>query len=315
MSTADFRTPLGPWGRFWFTPIDPLPLHRVRFLTGLLLVGWLVGLMDGIPEYLGRDGIVDATAYRALDAIKGEENVPISWGHHLVAPGNFIVLQYWATMAIFILLTLGVATRLSAPLAWLGVVAFTSNPATYDAGDQLLAMLTLYLSLGYVLMNISKITSPTAWLGVPTASIFQHREPRPPSTWANIAIRLIQIHFCAIIFISALHKLQEAEWWAGDALWYPLHPPFSTQVQEIIDKRGEVNTFLVCLSLATYGTLLWQLSFPFIAWMRVGRWIVVGGAILGWMWNTLVADVPTFGMAYFIAAVSFLPAKWPERKD
>ena len=35
--------PIHSWVRFWFTPVDPVGLHAVRLLTGLLLLAWLQG--------------------------------------------------------------------------------------------------------------------------------------------------------------------------------------------------------------------------------------------------------------------------------
>ena len=49
-----------------------------------------------------------------------------------------------------------------------------------------------------------------------------------PSYAANFAVRLFQVHFAIVMIASLLHKFNIADWWAGVAFFYPLHPPFQT---------------------------------------------------------------------------------------
>ena len=40
-----------------------------------------------------------------------------------------------------------------------------------------------------------------------------------PAITANLAIRLIQVHFCVIYAYAGLSKLQGGAWWSGEAVW------------------------------------------------------------------------------------------------
>src|SRR5207253_5870469 len=110
-------------------------------------------------------------------------------------------------------------------------------------------------------------------LGPADAWLF-HRSSGPVgergSVAANLALRLLQVHFAIVMVSSGLHKLQFGEWWSGAAFWYPLHPPFETTAEKARESVSNPTTYLTYLSVAAYATLAWQLAFPVFAWRP--RW-------------------------------------------
>ena len=78
------------------------------------------------------------------------------------------------------------------------------------------------------------------------------------------------------MFVSALHKLQFGPWWMGLAFWFPLHPPMTTTAEQLHAEATWATTYLILLSLAQYLLLGWQLAFPFMAWRRGCRPLLVG---------------------------------------
>lgn len=313
--------PLGPIDRFWFAPVNPLGLHIVRFLTGLVLLAWLLGYAGTYHDFLGRNGWFNDSAYQSLNGLRSQPNVFIPmpyWGRQLVAASDTgLTIQYWMSVAVLGLFTAGVATRITAPLTWLIVVAFTSNPVMDYGGDAVLLMLTLYLAAAYLLLDLrggnpvtlaigSRDAMPHRWLGLAGGN-------GNTSVWANVILRLIQIHTAIIIVSAGLYKLQDAEWWAGDALWYPMHPPFETDVKPILDLQGQADGYLILLSLATYLTLFWQINFPFLAWIKSTRWIAITGAVLGCLGCWFVYRVPAYGPALLAGTLAFVPAcRWEQ---
>jgi hypothetical protein len=288
------------WNHFWFEPIEPAPFHRVRFLTGLLLSAWLLSFAFSYQDAVGRDGWLDRTAEESLSRLPGSEQIPRSWARVFVPSSPALLGTLYLVLIInAVLLTLGWATRISAPLAWLSVLIFTSNPLLYDGATALLAVLTFYVALGCMGMHFRLFD-----LGAPSAPISRRNEPAPPSVFANLALRWIQVHFAIIVFMSLLHKLQDAEWWAGDALWYAIYTPFETNVSDLLRQSGRRDGWLTLLSLATYATLAWQLTFPIQPLSRLGRWIMLGGGVIGWIWCDLVAKQPIFGPTLMIAIIA-----------
>jgi hypothetical protein len=126
-----------------------------------------------------------------------------------------------------------------------------------------------------------------------------------------LAIRLIQVHFALVVVVSALHKLQSGDWWAGVAFWYPLHSPFQTTADSLQAEAAHAQSTLFFLSLGQYLVLAWQLGFPFFAWRRGWRPMLLGGALIGWIGCLAIYKQPLFGPIYCIGALSYLtPAEW-----
>src|ERR1019366_1166910 len=129
---------------------------------------------------------------------------------------------------------------------------------------------------------------------------------------ANLMMRLRQIHFAIIMVASALHKLQMADWWAGVALWYPLHPTFQTSLESLRLEAPQGARTLFFLSLFEYGVLAWQLAFPVFAW-RSGWWriLLLGGAVIGGLGVFFRFKLPLFGPFIVLGCLSFLrPEEW-----
>ena len=56
------------WVSFWFAPRDPLGLHALRVLTGLVLLGWLLPFAGHQEALFGLDGWFDLQAYQEKSA-------------------------------------------------------------------------------------------------------------------------------------------------------------------------------------------------------------------------------------------------------
>lgn len=307
------------WNRFWFRPVSPLGLHVIRLLTGLLVVGWLLGYATTYHELLGTDGWFDAEAYQAATRLPEDANVPTNWGHSLIPSSPMLLgIMYLGSLIVAVLFTLGIATRITAPLVWLVVVAFTSNPVLYYGGDAFLIVLTLYLAIGYIFLDLVKNDGAVSLiLGSSSAPAWRWKSASadlaaPTSVLANLILKLIQVHVAVIVFMSVLHKFQDPEWWAGDALWYHVYQPFATDVKSLLGQQGRMNGTLIFLSIATYATLIWQLTYPIQPITRQGRWIMLAGSLIGWAWCALIAGQPIYGPGILIGSLAALPANhWP----
>lgn len=316
------RGPVPAWLRFWFTPVDPVGLHALRVLCGLLFAGWLLAFAGHQTEFFGLTGWFDVHAYKETANLPGGAPVPFGWSIlYLCGTSNTGVnLMYWGAIAVFLLFAAGVATRITAVLTWVLVVSFTANPILYYDADALLIILGLYLMVGYVLFGQwSRPLSLTERILGPmeggVLALFAQRGERraavQPSYAANLALRLLQVHFALVVVTAGLHKLQMGDWWTGVAFWYPLHPPLDTSFASV-SSPAQAPSVLFVLSLLAYATLAWQLCFPLFAW-RQGwcRLLLLGGAALGWAGSILIYGLPLFGPIFMIAALGYLtPEEW-----
>jgi hypothetical protein len=309
--------PIHAWTRFWFTPTDPVGLHVVRLAAGLVFLAWLLPLAGHVDALFGLEGWFDRQAYREAAHIAGGLPQPFTWSLLYLCGSNTVVLTavYWASIAVLVLFTAGLWTRLTAVLTWLIVASFTASPAFGLDADILLLILALYLMVGYALLGLADRDRPLAMrlLGARDTFLIGRRPamadvPERKSLAANVALRLLQVHFAIVIFVSGLHKLQFGDWWAGLALWYPLHPVMEMTTNSA-GSPAQLRTSLMLLSLAGYAVLAWQIGFPAFAWRPRWRPVLLGGALIGALGCIFLYGVPVFGPAFFAGCLSYVSAR------
>ena len=314
--------PVAAWLDFWFAPVDPVGLHRLRVLAGLVFLLWLLPLAGHADAFFGLGGWFDRRAFGeagGLAARYGEEApVPLWSVLYWCESPSAVRAVYWASVGVLALFTLGVWPRLTAVLTYVVVASFTAAPAApYDV-DPLLILLAFYLALGYVLVGqLGREVSWSERLFGPKGAFLLSRARPSESAGANVAVRLFQVHFAVAMVASGLHKLQFPDWWYGVAYWYSLHAPFSSGVQELRALRPGADSYLVGLSLAAYATLAWQIGFPAFAWRRgLGRGVLLAGAVAGFVGCAFVLNWPLFGPVIAVGCLSYLtPSEWclPDR--
>jgi hypothetical protein len=306
--------------QFWFTPVDAIALHRIRFFFGIFFLASLLPFAGHQNDLLGLGGWFDQQAYGDIASLPEGSPFPISWSiYYLCGTSAILVdLVYWLSIVVLALFTLGILTRLTSVLTWVALASFTSNPAIAYDGDYLLTMPAFYLMMGYVLIGqrqanqslLSRVLGPGLMRTSNTNT--SERDSGPvESVGANLALRLLQVHFAIVMLASGFHKLQIGEWWGGVAFWYPLYPPFETTADMVRRHATDATSFLTMLSVAGYATLAWQIGFACFAWRPRWRPILIGGAILAWLGNAFLYWLPLFGPGTFICCLSYLtPEEW-----
>jgi hypothetical protein len=315
------------WTHFWFDPVHPVGLHTVRFLAGVLFAFWVLTLGGNQTAFFGLGGWVDRESASRLTRafvdpqgrdLEGAANQPEAfrsgWSLFYLFGSNpaWVNTLYWISIALFLMFAVGLWTRVTSVLTWLMVASFIGNPLTRLDAEPLLGMLAFYLMIGYVLLGQwnRQVSLYDRILGSNQTLLFGRGE-RPPSVAANVAIRLLQVHFALVVVVSGLHKLQIGDWWSGVALWYPLHPPFQTTLESLRAEKANAPSTFFFLSLAQYLMLAWQLGFPLFAWRKSWRIVLLGGAVIGWIGCIAIYKQPLFGPIYCIGALSYLtPAEW-----
>ncbi len=124
----------------------------------------------------------------------------LMWTIHIVA------------LVVFFLLTIGLFSRTMAFLAYLFAVSYANRitPGAYFGldKDQLHAGAVLDLRAVRRRYSIDRL-----W------RLRRGNTEVPPSSTANLAIRLIQVHMCIIYLFSGIGKLQGEPWVTGEASW------------------------------------------------------------------------------------------------
>jgi len=304
------------WSRFWFTPIAPTGLDCVRVLSGLLFLFWLLAFLGHQNAFFSVNGWIDRAMLYKMISQPDLAPAPIGWSILYLTDGSLEQTQavYWGSIGVLALFTLGVATRITGVLTWVVVVSFIANPASSFEADFLLAILAFYLMIAYLLTGLwnGNLSMTERILGSNDHLLFRLHHNVQPSIAANFVLRLMQIHLALIVVTSGLHKLQLADWWAGVALWYPMHPPLQVTAESLRREMPNAQLTLFYLSLAQYLVLAWQIGFPLFAW-RSGWWraVLLGGAAIGWLGAVFIYRLPLFGPFVFIGCLSYLrPEEW-----
>jgi hypothetical protein len=316
---------IASWVNFWFSPADPVGLHALRVLAGLLFLFWLLPFAGDHQSLFGLSGWFDATAYREASRLPELPpnlfgwSVLYPWGSqpfwlNLVTDPIYLGAAYWISVAVIVLFTLGLWTRVTGVLTWVAVVSYTANPAlAYDA-DPLLVMLAFYLMFGYLFLAMRDPHPSlfTRLLGPRETWLFRRNAaPAAPSVAANLALRLFQVHFAIAMVASGLYKLQIKEWWNGLATWFYINTPFQTTLDDVRSYAPNSGTYLTLFTLASYLALAWQIAFPAFAWRRSVRPILLGGAAVAWLACAFFVPLPLFGPLMVVACLGYLsPEEW-----
>jgi hypothetical protein len=280
------------WDAFWFTPADPTLLGVLRVLTGLMLLYthavW--GLV--LNDFFGRGAWLSERLVRTLS--QGSFTYSFWW----LVPEQWIWPAYGLAMAVLLLFTVGLCTRVTSVLAFLITVSFAYRvPAATFGLDQINAMLTLYLAIG----PSGATVSIDRWID---RRLRGQAAARPiPSSAANLALRLINVHMCVIYFFAAISKLQGESWWTGEAMWRA----FANLEYQSVDM-----TWLAwhpqLLELFTHVSVAWELSFCVLVWRPRIRPLVLTGAVLLHLGIGACLGMWTFGLIMLVGCASFLPA-------
>lgn len=278
------------WQAFWFTPTDPSTLCLIRVLAGGMLfythLVWSKGLTDFFDPTAGWNG----------------ELLPVTHAN----PFYFSVFDYiaapwlrWtvhvAFLLVFLLLTLGLYSRLMAVLALFAALSYVERvtPGAFFGLDKANVMLAMCLAVGPCGARYSLDRWRAERRGAGGAP--------PPRASANLAIRLLQWHLCAVYLFGGLGKLQGDMWWDGRAVWFAV----ASYEYRSIDATW-LAWRLPVVDFLTHATVALELFYCCGVWNRWTRpWVVLGimgmHAFIGGAMGMI-----TFGLAMMIANLAFV---------
>jgi hypothetical protein len=265
------------WDRFWFEEIPADIFSLLRILFGLAGLFGLVGLLD-VPLFWSCDGLVASRGDSLCQSI-----------------GNlypYLILCFVITS--FAAMAVGFSTRLAVACSFWSVFLLASwNDLPLSAAHQVLRAVLFCL----VWADSGRRWSLDAWLN-------RRSGPTDASTQNGVPIwplRLLQIQVATVYLVTALWKVNNLMWRDGSALHYifenPQFPRFSVFASPVWDSW---------MTLATYATLAWELSFAFLLLHpRTRRWTLALGIVihLG-MWATM--ELGPFSWIMLASYVAFV---------
>ncbi len=286
-----FNQAAAGWDRFWFTPADPATLGMIRILAGGMLLYTHLVWGFALTDFFGEHGWLEPRAVEL--ALKDSYTWSYLWWCRTPLT---LTIAHALALAVFALLTIGLFSRTMSVLAFVATASYVGRaPGALFGLDQINLLLAMYLMVG----PSGAAYSVDRWL---QARRFGRRlPPAAPSTGANIAIRLIQLHLCVIYLYAGMGKLMGPAWWNGTAMW---------QAIANLEYQSIDLTWLAdwprLVNLLTHVTIFWELFYCALIWPRATRPIMLALAVPLHLGIAFFLGMITFGTVMLIANLSFV---------
>jgi hypothetical protein len=243
--------------------------------------------------------------------------------YYVTDPG-WMVFVHCVILLIILMFTLGLCTRVTSVLTWLGALSYLQrSPSTLFGGDTMMNILLFYLMIGPSGAALSLDRLIGRWWATEQA----RRAGRPAPVWgppppmvsARFALRLLQIHFCIIYFSAGTAKLLGGAWWNGQAIYYtmanyefaPLHREYYRELMRFL--AGHRWLWEMVMEGGSYFTLFLELSLPFLVWNRRLRPFYVTGAFALHTAIALCMGLVTFSLLMATMVLAFVPGETMRR--
>lgn len=287
------------WNEFWFTPADPVSLGVLRILTGAMLIYSTIVWGIDLPAFLGADGWNSKELIEALQ--RNDRTFSFWWD----VPPEAMSTVHWWCIGILVLFWVGFCTRLTSIAAYVIHVSYCQRAAVATYGlDQILGILLLYLAIGPAGATYSVdslIRRGWRWFITPAAERGTSTSAIRYSVSANLALRLMQVHYCVIYFFAASGKMLGDPWWTGDALWLAI----ANYEYQSFDLTW-LAWFPDLVQLMTHFIILWELSFAYLVWVRPMRPIMLTVGVLMHLGIGAFLGMWTFGSMMIFGYLAFL---------
>jgi len=260
----------GRWSRFWFAPRSPEALAIVRIATGLVALYWYLSYLPVFIPWFGIGGLISP---ELVNSWRGPRTAlcVFEWAGNDV---GLSILYAMGAISIF-LMTIGFRAQVMAVLASIFVISLIQRgPIFARFGDDLLVMMLVYLcfapshrcwSLHAARLAPKNVRGLARWRGDTT-----------PLTSANLAQRLMQVHFAVVLLAMVIAQLNSPSWWNGLALW-----TWVTRVDSRWYDATWIGDQVWLINLWTMSILVWEAATALVWWPKL-RPLLIGWGVILW---------------------------------
>lgn len=291
------RDVLGSWDRFWFTAVDPATLSLIRVCAGAMLLYTHLVWTINLEDFFGPDGWLMPSAVHAFH--RGMYTWSYFWW--LDTPAK-LWAAHIAALVVFTMLTVGLFSRIVAPLAAIITLSYIQRvPGSLFGLDQINAMLAMYLCIGPcgARYSVDRLRANGRAGG---------RVSVEPSVAANIAVRLIQLHMCIIYLFAGTSKLMGPVWWDGSAMWFAL----GNYEYQSLDMTWLAH-WPRTISVLTQVSVAWETFYCVLIWNRLTRPVMLMLAVPLHLGIAVFLGMSTFGLVMLIGNLAFISPRLVRR--
>lgn len=272
------------WERFWFAEIPTHIYALLRIAFGLVGCMTLLGLRD-VSTFWFLDGLVP------LDVgIVGLKQYVVAHGLGQAAG----VALYATTWVAYIAMILGFQTRIAVPVALFSALMHVAwNYLPLSGADAALRVFLFCL----VWAECGAVWSVDAWMARRQGGT----ESSSSATGLIAPLRLIRFQIALVYLNAGFWKIFNPLWRSGVAVHYV--------VQNNIFRRlphGMPVQFDTLVTVLTYGTLVWELTFAFFLLFRPTRRIALVAGILMHLGMLVTLEVGPFHLIMLASYLAFL---------
>lgn len=320
------------WDRFWFTPVDPATVGFVRILAASTLLFIHLACLPDFMDFVGPHAWIDSQAVEEIiklpdspelqqlkpapsdsleiwrEKLKNRRSAtwyPLSIWLYVQEPVVMWILEgfFLACMACY---AIGFCSRPMAVICWFAHLSFVTRGYSIWFGmDTILLFILFYLMFAPTGAALSVDRLFARWRALKKAGKTDIPLDPIPSWGANAALRMIQIHMGIVYLCSALSKLQGPAWWSGYATWISLNTEeFALFPMDWLG-RDDMLWQWVC-GIGTLATIVFELIFIFLVWLRGWRPLMILGAVLLHLGIGVTMGLFGFGVVMVTGCFSFL---------
>ncbi len=287
-------TPARAWSRFWFAPMRASTYVLWRTALAVSVGCWLLSLAPDLVDLYGERGIAPSPVYRDY-----------RWGLFRWFTSDTAIYAVWLAAILSVALMLaGRWVRPAAIVVFVCVISFTSDNADLNnSGDELLRIWCAYHAV-FAILTPNRLLSVPLRQHAPAMAVDATADAREWPWAPGWLIRLVQVQLTVVYVFSVIAKFRGQAWLDGTA---------SLLALELVDfQRFPVPRFLVDSlvfgAILTWGTLVAEMSLPYLLWTRrTRRFAVVLGVGLHVSFDYALR-VGFFGWAMVVGYTSFLTA-------
>ncbi len=284
------------------------------------LVEFLLTLPADAAERTKKIDYLERWNNEAERAVRTGHTIFSVW-FHVTDPTQMAIVHVAVLFAI-VLFTLGLFTRVTSVLVWVGVVMYIHRTQQVLFGmDTMMNVLLFYLMIGNsgAALSLDRLIARyraaraslrrTGTLDAPARAFLSGP---PPSKSAGFAVRLIQVHFCIIYIAAGLAKLKGGAWWNGQATWDVMVNPeftllhyewYETALRRVVEIKPVYHALIAGGSAVT---LFIEIAGPFLLWTPL-RWLVVFLAAAMHAAIGVLMGLNLFELFMMVMLLAFLP--------
>lgn len=291
------------WSWFWFQPSTTAPLDLARIGIGAAVLFHYGTATPYLFDFWGDAGWMPRAA--ALTYVSGSWMQSVFF--YFTAPWQWIAFH-----ALFLFccgaFMFGWRTSWVKWIVLVGQISYDYRNLTITYGvDSILACLLFIFCLSPVgrTMSLDRVRAVRA----AKRKNLEATLPPVETPWAGACIRLMQIQMVVLFFYSGIEKVRADEWWSGDAIWlafstYEFYHPFLLEL--FVRQYWLVN-------VATYVTVLIEISYAFLIWQRRTRPYLLAAAIFLHSMFALLLGLLYFSLIMIMGHMSFVRPEWLTR--